>query len=155
MRMRQIKNILVKLFAFITVLAFLLTTSGFTLHKHTCNHHEVQVSISQIDDCCVVEEVKVEASCCEVVTQCSTSKDESDCCESDQSYYKLSNWYVQSDQQEVNLDCSQQVIININQEILETKKDLQETPDFNTHKKKPDRRKYLLFQQVKLDPPLI
>jgi hypothetical protein len=155
MRMQQIKNILLKLFAVITVLAFILTTSGFTLHKHTCSHHEAQLSISQIDDCCVADEVKVEVDCCKVVAQCSNNEDEADCCESDQSYHKLSNWYVQSYQQEVNLDCNQQIIIKIDQQVIETKENYQKTPDFNTHKKKPDRRKYRLFHQVKLDPPLI
>jgi hypothetical protein len=153
--MKLLKNIARQLAAILTVVVFFLTTTGFTLYKHICEHDGKSISLTTFDNCC--EELVAEpvSSCCEETIPAAGDRQESDCCEEDQSYYKLSNFYVQSEEKDNTQDCGQQTIMIIKNDSQEEQESGSIPASFNTHKKKPDRRKYQLYNRIKIEPPLI
>ncbi len=155
LHMQQIKNISSKLIAILTVVAFFFSTTGFTLHKNNCDYEGEQIGLTIIDDCCEKEIVQEVSDGGAVESRCSPVQEESDCCEDDQSYHKLSNSFVQPEKEKTDINWIQQAIIIKDLEIIEREESIPVSPDYNTHKKKPDRNKYRLYHRVKLDPALI
>jgi hypothetical protein len=156
-RMKLLKHIARQLVALLTVVVFISSTTGFTLYKHVCEHDGEYYSLTVIDDCCEEEVVEVAPGCCETEAPvaCSTDKESTDCCEDDHSYFKLSSHFIQSNVKDDTQECVQQPVILKTSDLEEEKEQLFIPANFNTHKKKPDKRKYQLYNRVKLDPPLI
>jgi hypothetical protein len=154
--MSKLKEILLRIASLATLLVFFFSTTGFVMYNHICDHHEQHYSLTQFDDCCESEPVIEEtAGCCAEVTTCSTSTENSNCCVEDQSYYKLSNWYVPNEKKVSTTDCLEQSIVICEFEEEGQLEDPNPTKEFTTKEKKPDPRKYRLFNRVKIDPPLI
>jgi hypothetical protein len=153
--MSKLKDILLRTASLATLLVFFFSTTGFVMHIHICDHHEQHYSLTQFDECCESEPVVETSGCCAEVTTCSTSDEDSNCCEEDQSYYKLSNWYVPNEKKVSTTDCPEQVIIICKFEEVGQQEEPKPTREFTTKKKKPDPRKYRLYNRVKIDPPLI
>jgi hypothetical protein len=153
--MRALKDILLKIATYMVLMVFFFSTTGFVLYKHICEHHEQHYSLLRFDDCCDTEPTEEVTGCCTEVNTCSTASESSNCCEEDPSYYKLSNWYIPNEKKENTTECLQQPIIVCEFSLEDRQETVKPTKAFTTKKKKPDPRKYRLFNRVKIDPPLI
>lgn len=158
--MRKFDKIVSRFLVIITILVFAISTTGFTLYTHNCSHHNLTSTVISPDNCCddVDEEIPIEAhGCCASETTsntCGSNYQESSCCETDLNYFRLSEWYLEP-QSEKNIECPKAdfEIKGFEQETGEVS-----SPDFiqtGQVYKKPKIPIYRLYQQVKLDPPLI
>lgn len=162
--MRIATKILSQLILIITVFTFAISTTGFSFYSHTCSHHNTSSIVISKDDCCSkIEEIKpeVDESCCKVViseqagSSCNSTVEGSTCCETDLNYYKLSEWFLESSENQIDFDC-----LKIEKElpalnVSESEENLSDKKTVDPVFKKPKQRKYRLYHRVKIDPPLI
>ena len=110
--LQKVKHIAAGSLVFLTMIAFMASTTGFTYFTHDCKHHEVQRSFVAIDECCSTEPApKQEKShdCCSVPeveeeNECHTGTEESACCVTHINYYRLATTFVQSKQEQLPQD---------------------------------------------------
>lgn len=162
--MRTIGNIVSKLVMLVALVAFAISTTGFTFYTHVCGGENVQSSILLNDDNCCAdaepEQPKQAESCCaeEVVeipkSACDGCYSESDCCITDVSYVKLSENYLISENEIISLECtSAPIVLDLN---VPKNRDIDEQFTCKSEdipKSRPPL--YRLYNQVKIDPPLI
>jgi hypothetical protein len=109
---QKIKNIATGFLAFLTMIAFMVSTTGITYFTHECKHHEVQRSLVAIDDCCSAKPAsKQEKShdCCsmpepEEVNVCHSGPEEGTCCVTHLNYFRLATSFLQSQQEQFPQD---------------------------------------------------
>ena len=162
--MRFLSKIISHLLVIVTVLTFAISTTGFTFYTHECSHNNIRSIVISVDQCCseLVKEVPAEShGCCDsgdtkkTSSGCNSDVRESNCCETDLNYYRLSEWFLESNEEQLENDCFADEI-----EIQGCDQD-----DVNIHHltipqvppvlTKPKQPLYRLFHRVKIDPPLI
>ena len=162
--MRIISKIASYLLVVVTILTFAISTTGFTFYSHECSRIDTRAIEISVDQCCseMVEEVPTEShGCCDIVdvkktsTACNSDVRESNCCETEFNYYRLSEWFLEPNKEQPENDCFAYEV-----EIQSCEQD-----DVNIHHltipqvppvlKKPKQPLYRLFHRVKIDPPLI
>ena len=162
--MRLISKIASYILVIITALTFLISTTGFTFYTHECTHHDSQSGIIALDECCskIVEELSVESqSCCgtsmtsESASNCSSIDKNSNCCETDLNYYRLSEWFLESNDEQSTTVCYANEIEVAGSKLDGTNSKIPVIPKVNPVKKKPKQPLFRLYHQVKIDPPLI
>lgn len=153
----SLKNILSNFFVLITLLSFVISTTGFTSYSHDCMHHEAQKNLlSTDDDCCTSVIIESDKEDCCQPSSCNTEEDHATCCTVELSYYRLSEWFTSNDSQKRQAVC-EQLIFKIpcvnSTEINELVKDqgLIDKEDDPV----PKIPIYRLYSQTKIDPPLI
>ena len=155
--MRLINKIIEKLSLLVLLASFMVSTTGFTFSTHTCSHNNEQAAIVADANCCTVPEPKpVEKTdeCCKT-SCCELEKPEDDCCTFDVTYYRLTEYYIQNSIDEQKLNCEPIEIEKFDVVRNETgDSDVILRNDFS-QEKIPKPKRYLLFHQVKLEPPLI
>jgi len=157
--MLGIKNILSTVFILLIMASFLVSTTGFTFYTHNCAHHDTVKTIdSDKNSCCSSKEevTKPEPERCCSTKQCSTIDDHSNCCKVEISYYRLSEWFTSVDTEKTQLVCK---IINLKIDAQLASHEAEQSKIVYKIDSSPDPvpklPKYLLFRQVKLEPPLI
>ena len=157
--MRILKNILSTILAQFIMFALVVSTTGFTFYTHNCAHHDmVKTIVSDKNSCCSSKEevTKPEPARCCSTNQCSTIDDHSNCCNVEISYYRLSEWFTSVDTEKTQLVCK---IINLKIDAQLASHEAEQSKIVYKIDSSPDPvpklPKYLLFRQVKLEPPLI
>ena len=159
--MQHLKHIAYGLTVFVTVLAFMVSTSGFTYFEHDCKHHEVQGSLLAIDDCCAAEPVPVKEEahdCCsvpkkEVSNTCETIPEDGTCCVTHLEYFKLATTFVQSQNEEVVADIPLLApLFAVYQ--AEIEEYISNYPDRVPEIRKPPPLLYRLYHCQRTEPPI-
>ncbi len=162
--MRLITKIIQNISLAIILLAFMVSTTGFTFYTHECNHHETLKSIAVIEECCEADKAEAPAdfnSCCEsesiIVAEsaCGLSNEHGNCCETETDYYRLSEWFIQSQTENSMPDfiLPEFRMINIDQ--------IEETDEHigfqlvSSDIKTPKLPIYRLYRQEKIAPPVV
>jgi len=162
--MRIISKIASQLLVVVTVLTFAISTTGFTFYTYECSHCDTRPIEISVDQCCseVVKEVPAEShGCCDTSdtpktrSGCNSDVRESNCCETELNYYRLSEWFLESNEEQLENECFANEL-----EIQACEQD-----EVNDHclaiqqlspvLKKPKQPLYRLFHRVKINPPLI
>jgi hypothetical protein len=156
--MRVIKQIVNNFLLFSILVSFMLSTSGFVITRHVCKHHSTEIELCEVGgECCKIEkEVTQTASCCS--TEKDSDNDKSDeCCQFEKTYFRLSENFVLSEKSNFSKEtllysnCALKNVITNAAEI--------NLPVFHPNdaeqEKIPKPKKYLLFHQIKVEPPLI
>lgn len=159
--MLNLEKIVKSFSAIIVLAAFFVSTTGFTFYNHVCQHHGEEVTIA-ITSCCSEEVAEIPEptkNCCETETSsksCNVENEVSDCCEFNMQYFHLSERFIDPQTDSKTFSCSESEI-NLFDPILsnEVKTDNDFIPDNYLIKKKPKEPIFRLYQQVKIDPPLI
>lgn len=139
------------------LLCFMLSTSGFVITRYICSHHATVIILGDFsDECCGTEAVKNTFSCIPVkVNHCSTNKDK--CCQIEKTYIRLAENFLSSENNEFTKEIKG-YSASTSGEILPKADGLQFSGQHSndiTQGKIPRPKKYLLYHQVKVDPPLI
>lgn len=158
--MTSFKKILSNTLILLTTAAFVISTTGFTTFKHQCTHHETVNMVLPInDDCCssdemIVNKKKVENCCSDM--HCGTEENHSSCCTDEMSYHRLSDWYTLVDSEKITLPFRAIILTKNLKEIPQEPESVKEWElNHETLIKFSFPPKYLLYSQIKLDPPLI
>ena len=141
----------------------MISTTGFSFYTHKCAHHNTSTIVVSKDDCCNIAEpvVAEEESCCtveniqETISGCGSDVNESSCCETDLNYYRLSEWFLESERNDdaVNYSPTQiEVLHNMLDETIQINPPVE---NLTLVQKIPKRPLYRLLSQSKSDPPLI
>lgn len=158
--MPKSKQILNSVSAIIVLVAFFISTTGFAFYNHVCNHHGSEVTLI-VSNCCDEEQEVTNVSshsCCEPETAQSVCQDEqstTSCCDFNIKYFHLSEQFVdpQSYSKDLDLSVAELVCFDRDSDLLV------DCVDSNTNQVltnvKPKEPIYRLYQQVKIDPPLI
>jgi hypothetical protein len=162
--MRIISKIASHFLVVVTVLTFAISTTGFTFYTHECSHNDTHSIEISADQCCseLVKEIPKEShGCCHIVdakktgTACNSDVQESNCCETDLNYYRLSEWYLESDYEQSTIDCfANEIEIQAceQDDVNDNHLTIPQVPPVLKKSKQP---LYRLFHRVKIDPPLI
>lgn len=157
--MLTIKNALSNFFVLITLASFVVSTTGFASYTHSCKHHESEQPVL-IDEssCCSTEKAdieNVEKNCCPS-HQCVTNDEYSNCCSDEMHYYRLAEWYTPTDGEKSKLVCKTIEVKSNSRICHEDNRDSDKESELNESQELiPKLPKYRLYNQVKIDPPLI
>ena len=159
--MLNLEKIFKSFSAIIVLAAFFISTTGFTFYNHVCQHHGEEVTI-EITNCCAGELTEIpepSKSCCETENSsknCKVENEASECCEFNMQYFHLSERFIDPQTDSKNLSCSESEITLFDPILSdEVNIDNYVVPDNYLIKKKPKEPIFRLYQQVKIDPPLI
>jgi len=150
---KTIKNILL----FAVLISFVLSTSGFIVTRHICSHDSSEIVFGEISDgCCELEKIETEYSCCSP-EKVADKNNEGDCCQFDKNYVRLSENFISSEKSDfgkkIQLCCLTAIT-----KVISTQDEVS-FPDKVNHtfsqEKIPKTKKYLLYHQVKVEPPLL
>ena len=139
------------------MLSFLLSTSGFVITRHFCSHHSSEIVLGEFsDECCELEKVDVKKSCCES-KNIAVKHSSDDCCQFEKNYIRLSVNYISSEKENYCQVMNAQTIHSVFDIFQpdETVKIPSQKIENHALEKIPKAKKYLLFHQVKVEPPLI
>ena len=159
-----ISKITSHLLVVVTVLSFAISTTGFTFYTHECSLYDTHAIEISVDQCCseLVEEVLEESQgCCDIGdapktrSGCNSDVRESNCCETELNYYRLSEWFLESNEEQPENDCFTYEIEIQACEQDEVNDHCLTIQQLNPVLKKPRQPLYRLFHRVKIDPPLI
>lgn len=162
--MRLLSKIASHFFVVLTLVTFMVSTTGFTFYTHECMHHDSQKGLISTDNCCVevvVENQEESNSCClnkpvkKAETKCHSEYLDSNCCETDINYFRLSEWYVGPQFDDV-VECF--AIIEV--DCIGLEPDTENDAQLNQLQSNPPDEGfkipiYRLYHRVKIDPPLI
>jgi hypothetical protein len=154
----QLNSKIVQYVGLVTILvSFLISTTGFTYSSHHCLHDKnVTELVTESDDCCSIsEQLPVEDvdECC-TSSCCDTENTGKDCCTITTSYHKLSDYFLVVYTDESQQEISPLVLKILVESSFDESANNNTMPDNSSKEKIPKLKKYLLYHQVKLDPPL-
>jgi hypothetical protein len=160
--MARFINIAKPLVAFVMLLAFFVSTTGFAFYEHVCSHHQKSKEVVLVkSNCCEVEPVAVKQtshSCCDAKqseTSCHVENDHSNCCEFDINYYRLSEQFIDPQPLSRTVVFNESEVDCFGFDPNETIEVLDFNKDTELAILTPKQPIYRLFSQVKTDPPLI
>ena len=155
--MRVIKKIIKNFLLLSALFSFVLSTSGFVITRHICSHHSTEIVLGEVTEgCCAMEKEEVEPSCCSP-KKTVINHVEDDCCQFDKNYIRLSENFVSSENDDFIKQIQVFSLFTLNEVISSTDEfslPVRQSNNFALEKI-PKPRKYLLFHQVKVEPPLI
>ena len=156
--MRVIKEIIKNILLLAVLSSFLLSTSGFVITRHICSHHSAETLIGDVssDGCCEMEKAEAKTSCCSAKTETSSCTKE-ECCQFEKNYIRLSETFIISEKDAFSKKTQLTSCATLKDiSPVTDKSSLPDKQTYNAEKeKKPKAKKYLLFHQVKVEPPLI
>lgn len=156
--MRFIRGLIKNILLLAVLSSFLMSTSGFVITRHICSHHSAETIIGDVssDGCCEIEKAEAKTTCCVVKTETASCKTD-ECCRFEKNYVRLSETFITSEKTDFSKKTQPTSYATLKDMAPVAKTaSLPEKEIYNAEQeKKPKAKKYLLFHQVKVEPPLL